>query len=98
MRRFFEVRGRLITTNTDDDASIAEICVENVEFTLPLTPHRDFDLAEVEGDVRVVRGVDGIVADIASLRDMLDALKQQRASTQADVPPKKKGYLLRSAW
>lgn len=49
---------------------------ENITLTLPVTPYRSFDPSQVRGAHRVVRGIDAVMADAASLAVMAETLNQ----------------------
>ena len=54
----------------------SEILDENVLFSLPVTPYRSYHLPEVSNNVRVLKGIDSIINDTASLALMLECMGQ----------------------
>ena len=51
------------------------IDVNNFEMKLPITPYRSFPSHEVSGGVRVVRGLDLLLRDNASLNVMIESVR-----------------------
>lgn len=49
---------------------------EDVTLTLPMTPYRSFDPSQARRAHRVVRGIDAVMADAASLAVMAETLNQ----------------------
>jgi len=54
----------------------SEILDENILFSLPVTPYRSYLLPEVNNNVRVLKGIDSIINDTASLALMLECMGQ----------------------
>ena len=47
---------------------------ENFQMTLPITPYRSFHKRDIAGSCRVVRGIEGMMADTASLVLMAECI------------------------
>lgn len=55
-----------------DEAEWSKLLAEDFKLTMPVTPYRSFSPADVVNNRRVLLGVDGMVADTASLQVMCD--------------------------
>ncbi|CAM9412901.1 unnamed protein product [Sphacelaria rigidula] len=67
-----------------------ELLSESFRFTLPLTPYRPYDPADIVEHRRVLLGMEGMVSDVSSLKAMCtDMARKCRA--KAGVPTKTKG-------
>lgn len=52
----------------------SNILDENVVFTLPITPYRSFHKGEIKNNIRVLMGIDAVMADAASLTLMAEGI------------------------
>ncbi len=62
--------------NVTDKARWSCVLDEHITITLPVTPYRNFDVGQVHGAHRVVRGIDAVMADSCSLSMMAETLGQ----------------------
>eukprot|EP00752_Nemacystus_decipiens_P011108 g9869.t1 len=61
-----------------DEAVWSDVLTEDFELSLPLTPYRPFDPADVEeGRRRVMVGVEGMISDTTSLTEMCTTLAER---------------------
>eukprot|EP00903_Cladosiphon_okamuranus_P007108 g6906.t1 len=61
-----------------DEAVWSDVLTEDFELSLPLTPYRSFDPADVEGGRRrVLVGVEGMISDTMSLTEMCTTLAER---------------------
>ncbi|CAM9319484.1 unnamed protein product [Ectocarpus sp. 6 AP-2014] len=71
-----------------DEAAWNEVLTEDFELSLPLTPYRKFDPADVEGGRRrVLVGVEGMISDTASLTEMCENLAERCRQRGGLSPP-----------
>ncbi|CAN0175753.1 unnamed protein product, partial [Ectocarpus fasciculatus] len=71
-----------------DPAVWSEVLTEDFELSLPLTPYRKFDPADVEGGRRrVLVGVEGMISDTASLTEMCENLAERCRQRGGLSPP-----------
>ena len=66
----------LRAANSPIRADWASLLDENIVLTLPITPYRSFPRSDIVNSNRVVRGVDGVMADTASLALMAECIGQ----------------------
>lgn len=68
----------------------AQVLDEDCVLTLPITPYRFFPRGEVHKGVRVVQGLDAVMADASSLRLLMEAVEWsalERAHSPSSAPP-----------
>ena len=64
------------SANVRDRDKWAAILDEGFVFTLPITPYRSFHKGDIVSSSRVIVGIDGAVADTASLALMVESVGQ----------------------
>eukprot|EP00611_Tribonema_gayanum_P020354 TRINITY_DN3697_c0_g1_i1.p2 TRINITY_DN3697_c0_g1~~TRINITY_DN3697_c0_g1_i1.p2 ORF type:complete len:399 (-),score=158.01 TRINITY_DN3697_c0_g1_i1:527-1723(-) len=68
-----------------DEAQWSKILAEDFKMTMPVTPYRSFSPSDVVNNRRVLLGVDGMVADTASLQVMLDNIGTKTRKNEGRV-------------
>lgn len=63
----------------------ASLLDDNVVMTLPITPYRSFHRSNIVNSSRVVRGVDGVMADAASLSLLAECIGQTSAKWKSAI-------------
>jgi hypothetical protein len=64
------------SANVRDRDKWAAILDEGFVFTLPITPYRSFHKGDIVSSSRVIVGIDGAIADTASLALMVESVGQ----------------------
>jgi PAS domain S-box-containing protein len=76
-----------------DPVSWEVLLAEDFKLTMPVTPYRSFNIADIVNNRRVLLGVDGMIADTASLQVMCDNIGVKTIKNEGRVSIK---YLLGS--
>ncbi|GAB5032580.1 Hypothetical protein NocV09_01000280 [Nannochloropsis oceanica] len=71
VKKFLQYRA----TDERDRRKWAEVLEESCVVTMPITPYRFFPRREVQNGLRVIQGIDAVMADASSLRLMVEAVR-----------------------
>lgn len=64
------------SSNTRDKEKWSAIMDENATLTLPITPYRSFNKGDIVNSSRLIKGIDAMMADSASLALMVESIGQ----------------------